>query len=130
MTVFDPFLAPRVRRAASDIVPNRHPYDTQSGASPRQLSGYSAPPKHAKYPTFEYVVADTSSARASSMGDPSDAMSQSSPTGTLVVGRPTVATHGTVCATILLPSRAAGHYNLLSMTFDVFLSYAHEDKPI
>ena len=58
MTVFDRFLAPRVRQASWDIFPKLHPYGTQSDASSRQLSGYSASLKHAKFPIFEYVFAD------------------------------------------------------------------------
>jgi hypothetical protein len=58
MTVFDRFLAPRVRQASSDIFPKLHPYGAQIDASSRQLSGYSALLKHAKFPTFEYIFAD------------------------------------------------------------------------
>src|SRR3954454_4249021 len=57
MTVFDRFLAPRVRQASWDIFPKLHPYGAQSDASSRQLSGYSALLKHAKFPPFAYVFA-------------------------------------------------------------------------
>jgi hypothetical protein len=64
MTVFDCFLAPRVRQASSDIFPKLHPYGAQIAASPRQLLGYSASLKHAKFPTFEYVFASDGSTTA------------------------------------------------------------------
>jgi hypothetical protein len=63
MTVFDRFLAPRARQSSWDNFPKLHPYGAQSDASPRQLSGYSAPPKHAKFPALEYAIADVSGDR-------------------------------------------------------------------
>src|SRR5262245_11827497 len=60
MTVFDPFLAPSARHASRDSFPKLHPYDVQKDASSRQLSGYCASAKHAKFPNRAYDFADGS----------------------------------------------------------------------